>query len=819
MEKKPLQPSTSILILLLSFSLSALAPVGDLYAGDNPKTVQAIRTAKPPRIDGFLNDEVWNLAQPINDFLQRDPNEGAPASERTTIRVLYDDDALYFGCMMEDSEPAKIVARRTRRDNEIESDYISIRIDSFHDHQTAFEFTLNASGSKTDILIYDDKKNEDASWDVVWEAETQILPNGWSAEFKIPFSVLRFSKQAKQEWGINFIRRISRKQERAFWALIGRTQSGFVSRFGHLVGMDDLPSPVRLEVLPYVVGRQEFRPTSGPGTKDRNFLGNLGLDLKYGLRSYLTLDATLNPDFGQVEADPAVLNLSTYETFFPEKRPFFIEGTQILRFTTFGERFGPGLFYSRRIGRALQEEVSVPKGGYILEKPSTATILGAVKISGKTPSGLAIGILEAVTQEETAKLVDSLGRKSKHVVEPFAHYNVVRVRQDFWENSNIGGIFTTVAKESRRPAFVLGADWNLRFKQNTYVLDGFVAASHTTTRLDRRISGSAGRVQFQKVAGTHWLWRASLDYTTQKYNVNDIGFFRRPDNYGSWGELRYREETPGKTFQRYSFGLGHHLRMNFDGINLFRQVHWSGEMVFRNFWKLDLRGNFNVGLYDDRESRGRGLYRRPSSLEVNLSLESDPRSPIIGELELGYERDNRGSYGFSIGGEILIRPLSWVDLTIFPRFNSIRNKEAWFRNYTNPSNSQVASLFGDRDTDELDFTLRGTLTFARDLTLQVYAQVFLAKGHYDGIRELVAPNAFRPFSYSENPDFNRKSFNTNVVLRWEYLPGSTLYLVWSQARSGEGQNYFTSVGRDFRDTFKVPSANVLLLKVSYWWGL
>ena len=782
--------------------------------------MQARRTLQPPHIDGFITEEAWKLAVPISDFIQRDPQEGATASEGTTIRVLYDDEALYFACMMEDSDPARIVARRTRRDNEVESDYISIRIDSFHDHQTAFEFTVNASGSKTDILIYNDKKNEDASWDVVWEAETRILSNGWSAEVKIPFAVLRFSKQTKQEWGINFIRTISRKQERDFWALIGKTESGFVSRFGHLVGMDDISPPLRLEVLPYTVGSGEFTPVTRANPDGRDFRKNLGLDLKYGLTSSLIVDVTLNPDFGQVEADPAVLNLTAFETFFPEKRPFFIEGSQVLRFTTFGGFFGPGLFYSRRIGRGLKGETNAPKGGYVLNEPNSTTILGAAKITGKTPSRLAIGHVQALTQRETVTLVDSLGNQISQIVEPFAHYSALRLKQDIWENSNVGSIVTSVVKENRKPAFAIGFDWDLKFQENTYVMNGFIAGSHTTSRFDERITGSAGKFEVQKVAGKHWLWNASLDYTTKKYNINDLGFFFSPNDYGSIVELRYREENPGTMFRRYIGGLGYHHRMNFDGFNFFRRINWFARVRFLNYWGVVHRGNYNTGLYDPFETRGQGLYRKPNTYELTLRTNSDPRLSIVGEMELGYLGDARRSHGFVWWMRSEIRPLSWIDVAFSVSFKPIRGKEAWFANITDSSYSlRLVPLFGDRDTDEFDLTLRSTVTFARDLTLQVYAQVFLAKGHYENIRQLIGPNTFTAFPYVGNPDFNRKSFNTNVVLRWEYLPGSTLYLVWSQARRGEGVEYFTSWSHDLRETFRVPSDNVLLLKLSYWWSL
>lgn len=345
-----------------------------LHAGDNERTAIATRINTQPQIDGFLNEEVWQRVQPVTGLLQRDPDEGQPESERTEIRVVFDHEALYFGCMMHDAEPDKIVARLTRRDNEIDSDVISIRLDSYHDHKTAFEFTVLASGVKIDILQYNDAEEEDDSWDVVWETKTQILrgensPKGWSAEIKIPFHALRYtpSAEGKNVWGVNFIRRISRKAERDQWALVPKDARGFISHFGHLVLEGELPNPSRLEVLPYSVGSGTFvnRALAPVGAGTSDFSGNAGFDLKYGLSSNLTLDLTVNPDFGQVEADPAVLNLTTFETFYPEKRPFFIEGTQILQFSTFGGNFGPGLFYSRRIGRRprgldeLDENVSV----------------------------------------------------------------------------------------------------------------------------------------------------------------------------------------------------------------------------------------------------------------------------------------------------------------------------------------------------------------------------------------------------------------------------------------------------------------------------
>ena len=419
-------------------------------AGINAKKAVAFRTPVAPKIDGLLNEPEWKLAKPITDFTQLLPMEGSEPTEKTEIRILYDDEALYIGCTMFDSEPSKIVARLARRDDEVESDYIDLFVDSYHDHQTDFEFRINASGVKVDDLRYDDGKQEDFSWDPVWKVVTRITEFGWVAEVKIPFKVLRYSDQKDREWGFQIIRRISRKKEEDHWALIRASDNGWASKFGHLVGFDRLPTSAGVEILPYAAGSGEFVPASPGNPNGRDLTLDAGADLKYRPTAFLTVDATFNPDFGQVEADPAVLNLTTVPTFFPEKRPFFIEGSQIIHFATFGDNAGPGLFYSRRIGRPIN--VVPSPGGYVQDVPGFATILGAAKVSGKTSQGLSVGALEALTRRETATFVDSLGNKSSQIVEPLSNYSLIRLKQDLFENSNVGMIITNVSRNGAMPA-------------------------------------------------------------------------------------------------------------------------------------------------------------------------------------------------------------------------------------------------------------------------------------------------------------------------------------------------------------------------------
>lgn len=788
-----------------------------LFAGNSSKRAVAVRTMDAPRIDGRLDEPAWQLAKPETEFWQQNPAEGEPATQRTEVRFLYDGEALYVSCMMYDRDPSKIVARLARRDDEVVADWISIRIDSYHDQQTAFEFTVNAAGVKTDIIQFSDGAEEDNSWDAVWDVETAITDQGWIAEYKIPFQALRFSGEDTKEWGLQIIRHIARDSEVQHWALIRRSESGWVSRFGHLTGIENIAPPSGVQLIPYGVGSGRFLPKSPAHPDGREFATDAGFDLKYQHGSGLTIDATFNPDFGQVEADPAELNLSTFETFYPEKRPFFVEGSQIIRFTTFGGPTGPGLFYSRRIGRALN--VEPPPGGYVLDEPRFATILGAAKISGKTASGLSIGVLEAVTREETAILVDPLGVKREAVVEPLANYSLVRLRQDFSGNSNVGMMLTSVNREGRLPAWTTGVDWNLKFQENMYRMDGFWAGSRTTGFYDQRMDGSAGKMNFSKDGGEHWRGYVSFDYTSKRYNINDIGFFRRPNDYGWQAQLLYRDDKVTDLKRIYNVSSGWHLRRNFDGAELIHSVNLEGYVLLPNYWEMEVNGEINEGKHDDRETRGMRLYNKPATRTVSFFLETDSREQIVGELGLEMGSDTRKGGWFGAGLELELKPSSSLTLQFEVEHTRRNAILAWVLNVTQGGDP---SIFAERTTMEWDMTSRGSFVFTRDLTLQWYLQLFLAKGKYENYQHYLGGETFTPVGRAYNNlnfNFNRLSLNSNLVLRWEYLPGSTFYLVWSQARSGEHGLYGTSFGDDFRDTFQLPLENVLLLKVSHWMSL
>jgi hypothetical protein len=796
---------------LIAFLLFVL--FGSLVAGNNPKRAIAVRTPKAPRIDGVLDEPEWKLAKPEREFLQQDPDEGAPGSMPTEFRILYDDEALYFGCTMEDPDPSKIIARLVRRDDEVLSDNISIRIDTYHDHQTNFEFTINAAGVKIDILQYDDGQLEDASWDVVWDVKTRITDRGWVAEVKIPFRALRFPKQDSYQWGIQLYRRIARLNELQMWALKRKSEGGHTSKFGHLDGIERIPAPSNIEIIPYALADSRFAPKS-PGNPDGAELKpNAGFDFKYRPASGLTVDATVNPDFGQVEADPAVLNLTTFETFYPEKRPFFIEGSQIMQFTTFGGDFGPGLFYSRRIGRAL--DVEAPEGGYVLNKPRFATILGAAKVSGKTAGGLSIGVLEAVTRKETATLVSASGERTETVVEPLANYSLVRLKQDVLENSNIGMIVTSVNRDGIWPAMTAGADWSLKFDESMYRVDGFLAGSRTTIPELGRAYGTAGKFNFSKDGGPHWRGSASFDFTSKKYNINDMGYFRRPNDYGWIGQIIYRDDEVTASRRFWSLSSMYHLRRNFDGAELNHSINLQGELTLPSYWTFEAQAELDRGKYDDREMRGHGLYRKPGTQGVTLVVESDQRQNIVGHGAFSLGSDQRAGRYMEVMGELELKPATNISLEIELQRGLREHEFAWVAYLMGPPDG---TIFAERSADEWSLMTRGSYVFSTELTLQVYFQLFFAKGTFDNFQQIVGDDRhFAPYTWSfPSRDFNDLSFNSNVVLRWEYLPGSTVYLVWSQSRKGERGSYRSTIGQNFNDTFALPSDNVLLLKVSYW---
>ncbi len=807
------------LFLLLAVSTSFL------FAENNAKTFRAVRTTTPPVINGFEDDEVWKQANIADGFIQNNPDEGQAATEKTEVKILFDDNNIYLFAMMYDSDPNKIAARLARRDNTIESDYFAVGFDSYYDKQTAFIFQVYASGSKIDVLNFNDGRDEDYSWDPVWDSHAQLLPNGWSVEMKIPLSQIRFT-EGNDTWGVNFVRKISRTQEESHWMLMKKGVAGAASLFGTMTGMSDVKLPPQFEVLPYAVGSSEHYPQTPAREKIEKIRPDAGVDIKYGVTSNFTLDATFNPDFAQVEADPEVLNLTTFETFYPEKRPFFIEGTQIIRFVTFGGDFGPGLFYSRRIGKAIT--VNLPGDGRIItDEPRSVAILGAAKLSGKTENGTSIGVLTALTNEEDFTYQDTLGNSKTVLAEPTSSYNLFRVKQDFWGSSNIGGIITATAHNGKNPAYTAGADWDIKFDNNNYRFNGFFAHSKSIMRFIPSLGevgvGNAGKANFARVNGT-WVYGVSYDFTSRGYYINDIGFYRSPNDHGIIGNVAYRNYTPGDIFRSYNFTLVPHIRWNYDRLLLFKQLEVDAFGQLLNYWSMEGSVQYSLSAKDPYEARKLGAYNAPASYFVRGEIESDNREPIIVNLEDNFRRNEKGGTINNVAGTLIVRPTPSMEYRVSLGYATDRAL-ASFANITVDSNITFAPslpvvVFGERDVDGTDLTLRGSILFTNELSLQVYNQFFWAKGHYKNFSVLQPDGNLQPYAYTENVDFNRTSFISNVVLRWEYREGSTFYFVWSHGRSFfQPGGYSTSLSQNIDNTFLVAPDNTYVMKVSYWLSL
>jgi uncharacterized protein DUF5916 len=825
----------------LLLGLACLVPIGFLQAEAPTKRMAAQRVSSGPRIDGLLDDEQWRGVPPDTTFTQFDPDEGAAPTERTSVRLVYDDHALYAGIVCYDSAPDAIVEQLTRRDRTGQADRFSMIIDSYHDHTTAFLFSGTVSGVQTDGILSEDGRVYDTEWDAVWEFDAKITKEGWSAEFKIPFSALRFAPQdSGYVWGINFRRYIARKRETDEWVMLPRKETpvgviSSVSRMGHLYGLEHIHPPLHLELLPYGDIKESFLSQPDPFPLRKEFRGSAGLDLKYGLTNNVTLDMAINPDFGQVEVDEAVLNLTVFETFYPEKRPFFLEGSQIFSFGNTFDSQSMRLFYSRRIGKHPLPSEPPPPGYYFLETPPVTAILGAAKVTGKTDDGLSFGLLTAATNREEGVAEDVLGHRTSPVLfEPRASYDVLRLKKDFSGNSYVGMMATSAFKEENSPVFAGGVDWNVRFGGGGYALDGFLAGSQAISPLAYpnidRVTGGSGKMGVGKIQDEHWLVLSLYDFTTRNFWINEVGFYSQPREHGGITQITYKDELAPGPFLRYYLNADVQYRWNWDAVKTVSIFETEPIIQLKNFWALDIDLIHDFPAFDDDNRGINGLYHRSSGDRISIKIDSDVRLPLVATLIGQYHHSARGLSSSGATLQLTVRPNSWMEIDPSATIMQSRNEETWVRDASTGAPFLLdngENLFGDRDIDQYDFSLRGTITFTRSMSVQFFTQVLLAKGGYEHFKRLATPDQLPPFEIPntvyylafQNPDFNEKVVNANVVFRWEYLPGSTLYFVWTQARLGDNGIFNRTLSDNFADAFKLPMDNVVLLKMNYWWSL
>ncbi len=868
---------------------------GDIRLGtsSNPlmTAVRMTNDTSPIVLDGFLDDESWKRAPVATKFTQRFPDNGRPATENTEVKILYTDDAVYVGFMAYDSAPDSIIAPLFRRDGNQPSDWVYVSFDSYNDSRTAFSFAVNPRGVQKDILYYDDSK-EDVLWDAVWVAKTQILENGWSAEIRIPLSQLRFSSvNNEQAWGVNFQRRIARNGEVSFWAPTSQNENRLVSRFGRLNGISGLKEPTRLEIVPYAAGNLLREPDPGTGNpfyNSNHFGGSLGGDIRYGLTSDITLTATINPDFGQVEADPSVINLSANENFFSERRPFFLEGNEIFQFgrtKTFSSFGNPATFYSRRIGRAPQGNPSrAGEAAQFTDQPDHTTIATAVKLSGKTQSGWSIGALNAITLQENARFQTPNGLNERVAVEPMTNYLVTRTKKDFNEGDTYAGGFFSAVNRSindtyfenflRSSAYLGGADFEHNFGDRKWVTSGVISysvingseesinlAQRSPARYFNRIdsdrleldpgktslAGFAGEVSLQKQGGDKWLGSITYSEVSPGYEVNDLGFQNRADYRAVEGGIIYRKIDP-KFFQYYEFYLFSSNAWNYDGDHINQGYESGGNLRFNNQWSTNYNLNYNTREDSDRLTRGGPVVKSPSRINFNVNVSSNRNKPIsfnAGTFQ-SFDEEGGGNHGYWAG--VQLSPMPSLQISFSPEFILSNNMAQYILTVDDAGADFTFGnryVFSEIDQKTLIGNIRLDWTFSTTMSLQTYVRPFISSGEFNNFKELAAPRTFEFNRYGEdigsitesggqytvdpdgtgssnftfgNPDFNFRSIQGNAVFRWEYQPGSTLFLVWQQQRNDfEGTGNF-DFGRDMGELFRSKPTNIFLVKASYWFG-
>lgn len=786
---------------------SVLAPDEPQRALKEGKTTRAIRVATPSLLDGRLDDQVWRLATPLTDLIQRDPDNGQPMSQPSVVQFAYDDRFLYVAFMNVDRDAAAIASGLARRDEPPQTDQVTIGIDPRHDHQTGYFFQTNPSGWQGDLSLFDDDRTE-RDYNAVWDVRTQILDTGWSAEFRIPFSQLRFtaSPSPGQVWGLNVQRQIRRRSENGTWVPKPRGTRGEVSLFGHLVFEAPIEPPSRLELTPYALARTEQRTTGR-----ENHGGAAGLDVRAGLGNAATLSATLNPDFGQVEQDPAVLNLSIFESFFPERRPFFLEDSR-----TFVPPYGLfQLFHSRRIGRA-PGRLAIESGDTLVSRPAETTILGASKLTGKSGKWT-YGALTAVTGREYADvetpIAGSAGvqARAERLIEPATSYNVVRAQRDVRGGSNVGVIATGVLRERSQDAVTGGFDYNIRWDQNRTRFDGHWVATRAPGAGGVKTSG--GGVTNFNVSRKHWNVGVHADHFGRDFRVNDIGFFRSRTNRNDVNaSVEVGQPDPGKRLRRLFVGAYVDQAWNDEHLVFERSAQMFVSTQLLNFWNVNggVGGNFET--MDDLDSRGGPPIVRPSSRYVYFNVNSDSRK----RWRLNVGGDGGTSASGAWGGSAFVG-LS-MQASVSGNYSAGEDAAQWITNVDATGDGVTDYVYGRLRRNVVNLTLRGTYAFTRDLTLQGYLQPFVAVGDYDQVRRLARPRSyeFDPATISFDPDFNNKSLRGNAVLRWEYVRGSTFFLVWDLSQADASRPGAFSPLRDLRTAFGANANHVIIAKVSYW---
>ena len=774
---------------------ASVQPTGEYQHAQAPRA-RAARSSGSVSINGVLDDAAWSNAPPITDFLQTLPLEGEAVSERTEVRLLYDDAAIYIGAMLEDRSP--VTTRLARRDSGLgDSDVVVVLLDSYHDHETAYRFWTNPSGVKGDEIITGNNLGRgDSSWDPVWEVATEVTDAGWVVEMRIPFSQLRFSPSDVQVWGVQFERNINRNQENATFPFTPTLERAGVSRFAHLDGIEGIQTGRRLELLPYVVARSEFvqledpaDPTfTNPYRSGSDHFGGVGLDLKYRITSNVTLDATVNPDFGQVELDPSIINLTAFETQFSERRPFFVEGADIFRFGEAGPMGsvgrGPELVYSRRIGRPPTGDA--PGDAVFSDVPTATTIAGAAKVTGRIGNGWSLGILEAVTARERAPYVDGGRNDDRVTVEPAANYFVGRARRQInGGQTRFGMIASAVNRDAsgtslkaslHTSAYAGGIDFAHESENRIWLFTGLISGSRVNGSADAILeTQESSKRYFQRPDASHldldatatslggfyvmgYAGKQAGNFTMRNgfaaispgYEVNDLGFHTNADRILMDTHYQYTQPDPGDVLRSWSFFGGPDAVWNFDGNRTIANVNLQNALEFLNYWRTSVRFQYDPWNDDDRLTRGGPIARSPSRTGWRIRLNSDGRKTVVGSAAYNLSSDAAGGWNRSVQLSLNARFQETLQINIGPSYSWSRVPAQYVTRVADPLATQTFDaryVFAGLRRSTLSLETRVNLTFSPTLSLQLYAEPFVSTGDFRSLKQLDAPGTFDFLEY------------------------------------------------------------------------
>jgi len=839
-------------------------------------TTQSIVGKGTITIDGRIDEEIWNLVDWTGDYTEFEPDVGSAPTEQTKFKIVYDEKNLYVAFRCYEADPSTIERRLGRRDS-FAGDWVELNIDSYGDDRTGFSFTVTAAGVKGDEFVSNNGDNWDPSWNPIWYVDTQVDDEGWTAELRIPLSQLRFGNDEHQVWGLQSTRRYFKNEERSTWQPLPANPPGWVSEFGELRGLIGLKPQKQLEIQPYTLAQLDtYEAESGNPYRDGSDTRITGgLDAKIGVTNDLTVDLTINPDFGQVDADPGAIALDGFEIFFEERRPFFVENKSVFDYNFAGNQ--DNLFFSRRIGRTPQGSPYGPTTVYA-DIPGNTTILGAAKLSGKTKDGWTVGILESVTGNEYADILDENGNETETLVEPLTNYFVSRVQKDFNDrNSYVGGIFTATTRNMadnlqflHSHAYSGGLDFKHNWKNRKYYVEGSSVFSHvrgsaeaisatqnSLTHLFQRVdadhvevdptrtslTGTGGRFEIGKGSGGNWRYNFGANWRSPELELNDIGFLRQADEIRQYANIRRFWNKPTSWFRQANLGLNQFSSFDFQGNFNRIQYEINGFINWKNNWWTEGGAAHKPRIFSNTILRGGPRWRWSEENFYYLFGGTDSRKKFY--MHAGYVNSQAQQDNFSLKRYVLrffYQPLNSLNLSLITEFEQNPNKTQYVTELD--YNGAPRYIMGGIKNETLSTTLRVNYSINPNLSIQYYGQPFIFNAEYgdfnfvdnaiaDDLNERVNwynnnqisleegiyrvdENLDGEIDYSfANPNFSYVQFRSNLVLRWEYIPGSEIFFVWSQGVTGIGDptNDFGTILDN--QLFNRRPQNTFLIKATY----